>query len=107
MCLWPFDRCGIVRVLHGIAATLELLDGAHVWMSNLTMEVPIDKLDHIQMHEKLQQFQKTKFVKQSLVVFDIAELYISSKITTGGVGNCTPLMLHIRLVSQSHHVTCA
>ena len=93
--------------MHAVAATLELFDGAHAWMSQIPMEVPIDKLDHIQMYEKLQQFQKTKFVKQSLVVFDIAELYISSKIATGGVGNCTSLMLHIRLVSQSHHATCA
>ena len=94
--------------MQAIAATLELFDGAHAWMSNLPMEVlPIDKLDHKEMHEKLEQFKKTKFVKQSLVVFNIAELYITSKNAIGGSGNCTPLMLHIRLVSQSHHVTCA
>ena len=93
--------------MQAIAGTLELFDAAHVWMSQIPMDVPIDKLDHKEMHEKLQQFQKTKFVKQSLVVFDIAELHITSKNTIGGSGNCTSLMLHIRLVSQSHHVTCA
>jgi hypothetical protein len=93
--------------MQAIAGTLELFDAANVWMSQIPMDVPIDKLDHIQMYEKLQQFQKTKFVKQSLVVFDIAELYITSKNTIGGSGNCMSLMLHIRLVSQSRHVTCA
>jgi hypothetical protein len=93
--------------MQAIAGTLELFDAAHVWMSQIPMDVPIDKLDHIQMYEKLQRFQKEKFVKQSVVLFDIAELYITSKNTIGGSGNCMSLMLHIRLVSQSRHVTCA
>ena len=63
------------------------------------MEVPLEKLGHHEMHEKLQQFKKEMFVKQSLVVFDIAELYITSKTTIGGI-NGTSLMLHIRLVSN-------
>ena len=93
--------------MQAIAGTLELFDAAHVWMSQIPMEVPIDNLKPNAMHEMLNKFKKTKFVKQSLVVFDIAELYITSKNTIGGSGNCMSLMLHIRLVSQSLHVTCA
>lgn len=93
--------------MQAIAGTLELFDAAHVWMSQIPMDVPMDDLETHAMHEMLNKFKRTQFVKQSLVVFDIAELCITSKNTIGGSGNCMSLMLHIRLVSQSRHVTCA